>query len=914
MFRRLLRGVRPEERRPALVAFATLFGFIGSHAVLETARDALFLAKLPASRLPWMYLAIAAVSLITAHVQTALTRNITPRPALAASIATAGVVTGAFWLARGALGASGLYALYIWSGVLTTLVLVHFWGLLGDLFSITQAKRLYGMVGAGSVLGAIAGSGAAGALARALPANILLLVSAIGFLATAVMPLMFDKTSGGFVEGASEQASLLEDARYVARQPYALRVAVLLVVSTICVTLADYLFKSTVAAVIPAKQLGAWLGSVYFVLNLLSLGAQLGLVRLILRRFDLSAALMLLPALLGLGGVWLLIGGGLVAALVVKGADGTLRYSLHRTATELLFVPLGDESRRRTKAFLDIAGQRGGQTIASLAILAAAAAPAVLAIALVVLAGLWIAGAWNLRQHYLELFRKHLRQGRTALSTQFPELDVASLETLVAALDSQDDAEVIAALDVLERENKARLVPALILYHPSEQVVERALVLFCRAGRKSVVPVVDRLLEHESPRIRARAIAARSILAHDARQLNLRLSLEESAEVRATIVVHLIAGGDIIGAEADERLQDLLRRGSVEVRVALADAIALRETRGLLKVLAALAAAPEARVRMAAARAVARIQSPELLPTLVDLLGDERTRSISRAALPAHGDEALAALERVLEDGDYRREVRCEVPRALALFDPQRAASILVASLPRERTGMVRYRIIRSLETIIANHPEVSLDRQALGEAIEATVSRAYRYLERTLVLAKGAVDDPARATPGHALLGDMLRDKHKIFVERLFRLLGLRMPREDFSRILRGVRGEDRGARASSIELLENLLEPPLRSAVVGLVDDVPDMDRLAAAGSYHAPQKLDYLGLLERLLASESHALQEAAAFHIGELEMLSLRSALEDVARDRRPAAPEAPRSDVLRTLELLEPQPLAREAPC
>jgi len=227
---------------------------------------------------------------------------------------------------------------------------------------------------------------------------------------------------------------------------------------------------------------------------------------------------------------------------------------------------------------------------------------------------------------------------------------------------------------------------------------------------------------------------------------------------------------------------------------------------------------------------------------------------------------------------------------------------------------MVRYRIIRSLETIIANHPEVSLDRQALGEAIEATVSRAYRYLERTLVLAKGAVDDPARATPGHALLGDMLRDKHKIFVERLFRLLGLRMPREDFSRILRGVRGEDRGARASSIELLENLLEPPLRSAVVGLVDDVPDMDRLAAAGSYHAPQKLDYLGLLERLLASESHALQEAAAFHIGELEMLSLRSALEDVARDRRPAAPEAPRSDVLRTLELLEPQPLAREAPC
>ena len=57
-----------------------------------------------------------------------------------------------------------------------------------------------------------------------------------------------------------------------------------------------------------------------------------------------------------------------------------------------------------------------------------------------------------------------------------------------------------------------------------------------------------------------------------------------------------------------------------------------------------------------------------------------------------------------------------------------------------------------------------------------------------------------------------------------LFRLLGLRHRGEDFEKIYRGLRSASAKVRASSRELLENLLEPPLREAVLALVDDVPD------------------------------------------------------------------------------------------
>ena len=66
---RRLTNIRPGEGRNTWAAFAALFILIASHSVLETARDALFLADIPATNLPWVYLAIAAVSLVVTQLQ-----------------------------------------------------------------------------------------------------------------------------------------------------------------------------------------------------------------------------------------------------------------------------------------------------------------------------------------------------------------------------------------------------------------------------------------------------------------------------------------------------------------------------------------------------------------------------------------------------------------------------------------------------------------------------------------------------------------------------------------------------------------------------------------------------------------------------------------------------------------------------
>src|SRR5690606_12548926 len=133
-------------------------------------------------------------------------------------------------------------------------------------------------------------------------------------------------------DAAPLRPSILESGRYVAGNPYARRVALLVVVGAAAVTLADYIFKSRVSSIVPQHELAATFATVYLVLNVISLFVRIGLVGWVLRRFGVMTALSLLPLLLFGGGLGMLAIGGLGAALAIKGADGALRYSMHRTA------------------------------------------------------------------------------------------------------------------------------------------------------------------------------------------------------------------------------------------------------------------------------------------------------------------------------------------------------------------------------------------------------------------------------------------------------------------------------------------------------------------------------------------------------------------------------------------------------
>lgn len=864
------------ERRIAIASFAALFGITTGHTFLETARDAMFLAKLPATRLPWVYIAIAAAGLGLAQLQAKVMRG---RPqsrwSVAVSLLGAAVVTGLFWVAFQRGGTAVLYALYVWSGLFASWITVQLWLLIGRFFDVKQARTVFGLIGAGSVAGAVVGAGAARlVLARAAAQHGLLVSAAV--LTVTIAPVLFlgEKACGpmGRANVRVGGGSLLEGVRIIQRQPYVRALLLLMVACTMALTLADYAFKSAVAASVPKEQLGTYLGGVYTVLNVAALVAQLLVAPMLLRTLGVSRVLWIMPALMALGAGGVAAGGGLYAALGLKGVDGTLRHSLHRTTLELLFVPIADAVRERVKPVVDLLAQRGGQALVAVLILAAVTWLDVHEQGLAAMAGVlilvWFAAVFSVRRRYLDNFRETLRAGTLASRASVPQLDLEALEHLFASLNSARDGEVAAAMEVLSEQGRERLLPALILYHPSKAVVLRALELFIASGRKDFVTVADRLARHDDVEIRAAALRARMAAAPDEGVARERLS-DSAPEVRVTAASAMLARGWMSGEEAIEVISAAIDAGGDSTTLALARSIRHEKSRDLDPLLELLAASEDAATLNEICGAIAERPESRCIDFLVPLLSRRAVRSQARAALVAIGEPALRALDAILRDASAPLSLRVHVPRTICLIDPpEAAAAVLLGHLLEASDGHLRYKVLRGLSKLRQRAPDVKLDRARLEAALDQHLRGAYKLLAWRVGLERGAARDAKRATPAFELLRELLRDKEAHTIERIFRLLGLCSPNEDYERIYRGLRSRDAKARASSMELLENLVQPPRRSPLVRLMDDVSDAERLEGAASYSHVAPTEYEALVAELLEQGGQTVRSFAAYHVAEL----------------------------------------------
>ncbi len=882
----MLLRVRTQERKAVLGTFVVLFGILAGHTLVETARDAMFLARLPATNLPLTYVAIAAISLLTSQFAGRRSRR-----ALGLWLLAAGAITAAlWWIARGR-AEWVLYAVYIWSGVFISIALVQFWILLGKVFSLEQAKRLYGLIGAGSVLGAMVGALVATGMSQVMPVRHMLLVGAAFFVVSGVVTLALLGSLQPVSKAALSRPLALPFAvKRVFEDPYVGRLAALVAISTVVFTLVDFLFKARVADTVAPHELAETFGIIYAVLNGTALAAQLLLTGWLLRVLGVQRVLWILPVLLLGGAIFLALGGAMYAAIALKGADGTLKHSLHRTASEVLFIPISDRLRPNAKRFIDMVGRRAAQALASLLILGVVfvgGGEFVLASLLAVACVAWIVVARRLKPHYLGIVRDNLKRGRFARNMAVREIDLSALEALMAALNSADDAEVRTAMELLAGAERGHLIPGLILHHPSRSIVTRALTLFGESHRVDHLPIVERLTQHPDPQIRSAVLRTHPSLVRVAQALDDRSPL-----VRATALVALVAGGGEDAEHASLELERLIDSGGAREYIGLAEAIRAAPERRFVPLLLRLSSHANLSVQIAAAQAMAALPDPRFVAPLMAQLAHREVRSQARDALVEIGDVALSALGDGLAGRELWDGIRRHIPRAMSQFGGPRAAALLLENLLEEPSGMIRYRILRSLERMRARDRDLHLDEAALNAGLTRTLRSGYILLGWRVRMqqAQGLAAAGAAQTVGQALMLQLMADKEEHASERLLRLLNLWHRDEDFEQIYRGLRSAEQTVAAASLELLANVVRAPHTEAVVGLVSgligNIPDDERLAAAPAAYRAAQGSYEDLLMDIMAAPSDSLRALAAYHIGELGWAHATDDLQQLAATASP----------------------------
>jgi len=897
-----------------------LFALMGGHAILETARDTLFLATLPASLLPWSYLAMALLTLLAAILNRGALQRFSRRRTLSLSLLVGAGINLAFFVLSSLAGsASSLLLFYIWTGLFATIVVVQFWLLLGDVLDLSQAKRVFTWIGAGGLIGATVGSAAAGVILMWFPAQSLLVAASIAFGVAALMPPLFSRNRklASSVPAHANPSANVQNAALLSTDAYLLRLLGFVLLGTLMFTGVDYVFKAIVSHSIPKAELGDFFSRYYAILNGCALVVQILVAPQLLRVAGVNRTLLIMPVLLLVTSLGFGFSAGLASALVLKGVDGSLRHSVNRTATEILYLPLAPAIRDRYKTLIEALGQRGGQALASLAILGALSAgmgPRQMVWALVVLCGGWLLCIVGLKPHYLELFRSQLRQGTIETRVDVAELDLHALEALVSALSSEDDVEVIAALEMFATYNKLNLVQALILFHPSRAVVLRAFELLSDSTRRDVLRLSARLLRHPDHEIRGAAL--RHFSAHEKILGPLRRCLlDESLAVRATAAVGLISAGAMTDEEAEKSLIAIIEGESAEARQALALSLRQLPAERYGWVALALAKIRQPGLATAVARSLAVGPATEHLPALVLLLAQREGRHEAREALRKLGDQGLSCLEKALADLELPRVVRRHIPRTISYFATPRAAEVLTYFLPREHDDAVVYKILRGLGRMRADNPDIPIDSEALLECARVALKRAITVLSWRSIVERGRAVSARHDTGASELLSALLRDYEGSALERVFRLLHIMDPSEEFAMIYDGLRSADRAVRAGSLELFEHVVPEAIRDGILAMVDDAPPAERLTNASSfYDSPARLRvaeinelyagetedrrraleameaaYAEALGDMLDDASEVLRSVASYHASELGLERLNAKL-------LLATPGAPRSSL------------------
>jgi hypothetical protein len=233
-----------------------------------------------------------------------------------------------------------------------------------------------------------------------------------------------------------------------ARASYLRSLAWLVLASAFTQAVLDYLLSSAAVSTLgTGPRLLSFFALFQTGVGVLSFLLQVGVSRSALERLGVGSVLAASPSLL-LGGVLAtLFAPPLLATVLLRGTDGVLGASLHRSAYEVLFAPLEPQKKRASKPLLDVGFDRLGMLLGSAAVailvaIAPAGGRAVLLALVAAMALVRVLLSPTLQAGYRRTLAENLRRGRLGLSN-VGVLDRGTIGSLSRATGEMDRAALL---------------------------------------------------------------------------------------------------------------------------------------------------------------------------------------------------------------------------------------------------------------------------------------------------------------------------------------------------------------------------------------------------------------------------------------------------------------------------------------
>jgi ATP:ADP antiporter, AAA family len=897
-----------------LLLSSTLFFVISSYRIGGVAAAALFLSRFHASQFAYADIASAVLVALAVAGYVVVARRVVLRDLLVGSMLFFATTDALFW------GLAHYHphliwispVLYVWVKMFGVLGATQIWTLANYILTTREAKRVFGMVGGGAIAGGIFAGYLSKTMAKRFGTESLLLAMSLFVFVCAVLIIFVWRSRKALdvdalgTSGRSDQTSpgnIFASLRLLFSSPYSRSIAAVICISSLVTTLTGWQFLAIAQQFLVKKDaMAIFFGNFNFYVGVLGLLFQLLFTARFLRKFGIGIALFVLPVTVFLGAGGLLLLGTLGAAIAMRGSDQILRYSLDKSTTELLYLPIASRVKLQVKWIIDTVIWRLGDGLSGLVVLIFAiwlhlSARQISWVVLAMLSCLLVAVA-SARAKYVSTLKESIRQHRVdvELSTA-PVLDRSTADLLSSNLSSAEPKDVLYALSLFEVEQQRAAHPVIraLLTHSAPEVRQKAIAILTAAKDDAALPEVQELLRDPELSVRTEALLFMSHYGHtDPLTAIEGLGDFHDFSVQSAVVAFLAQPGDTQNLEAAQKILDSMVSDldAQRLRNRLEAARLLGEIPDCFDpLLANLLSDPHPQVVCQAIRSVGVLRKRRLVPELLDRLGHHGPVAEAAAqSLGKFGDSIVGALRDHLGDTSVSIQIRRAIPSVLEDVGTPAAANVLQDHLLEGDTTL-RFRTIVALNKVRSLHPSIELDLQMLETVLAAEILGHYWSYQILHAL--------SAAQNGDESLTRALKESMQQELERIFRLVGLVYPHLDLHSAYVGLQSTSASVRDNSLEFLDNVLKAQLRDMLVPLLDSKVTVAERAQMAHRLVHAKIESPEqAVAALVASGDPWLKSCGAYAIGTLGMKSLEKELNRCLADSDPLLRETARAAKLR----------------
>ena len=853
-------GLQEGEGRRTVLMFSYVFLIIASLLVVKPVRNSLFLTKFGPQQLPYAFILAALVSALVASIYARLADRFALNRLIGVWLLFSTVCLLASWalLHSGVHAGWFIYAFYVWVAIFGVISASQFWLLAHYVFNAREAKRIFGLLGAGGIAGAIFGGYLTKYLAPVLGTEHLIFLC-VGFLWGCLLLLRSVWTKPvqrSYQESSSEKRRAAPSAhsanpiKLILQSRHLTYLAGLIGVGVLVANLVDYQFNAIASEAIQNEdQLTAFFGFWYSNLSILSLAIQLFLTGRVLRLFGVGASLYFLPAAVFAGALAILFFPVLGAAIFIKLCEGGFKQSINKAGLELLAVPVPSWVKNRTKTVLDVFVDNAATGIGGvlLLLLTITLGLSVKYLSLVIMGFIvvWALFILLAKREYVHSFRLAIEKRNIDIADPAVNLNDASvLQIIQRVFEGNNARQILYILRVAENTSYDVIAPFFhrLIQHPSSEVEAQVLRMAINTPEIDLSEPARALVHHADAEVRVQAIKYLCCTSSDPTTTLETFLKDEDLQIQAAAMIAAAeeyGHNPLVRKEMDivrsykevfdpNRSTELSESEETFLKVGAAQVIGIAQIPELNPSLHALLSEPSIDVLRAAVTSAGNARAPEFVPKLIQHLSTKPVRRYARNALAQYGEEVIDELVCKLNDPDESADMLHGVVRVLSMIESQKSVDVLLEHADQQDLDL-RFEIIRALDNLRTHFSSLEFDIKRVEALIIEEVENYYNLmvaLYQHQTIGKNADGELSGRTrwggvgPAQDLLEKAIRERLDRNLGRIFLLLGLKYSSDDIHNAYQGILSRKPKLQADAIEFLDNLLDHPFKRAILPIIE----------------------------------------------------------------------------------------------